>query len=458
MKHAEFLALCERAHTGVACKKSDFDMERVVEPVMDLVEQYDLGWDRRQLIPTDERLLQNIFDAAISLLEQSGVFNITTNRMMRLSREEIEQGVQNMKRSLVMGEGKDSVTLRVRSVEDAEPPVIWAGNPGCPTPERYFYENVLASAKEPVIDLLTCGSLADVDGFSVTPGSPSEVLAVRRELKLVRRALDAVGRPGMGLLTAQSAVTEVGDYAAVGESRMRGCDAHLIAIFNELAMDNGNLVRAANALDGGVRNASLACTMVGGLGGDAPGAAIVMVASMLAANLFGMADYHLCHPIHIRNVATTERSCLWVQAVVCQIFSTIAPGIVVCDIWPASGALTKELLYETAANSILVTVSGGHLEGVGAANGNSPNGTGLEVRLMGEVGKAVAAQGMTRGQANEIVLRLLERYEHIFAEKDGNPGVSFDKAYDLSSVEPVPAWRKLYEEVRCELIGMGVKL
>lgn len=458
MKHAEFLALCERAHIGIACKKSDFDMERVVEPVMDLVEQYDLGWDRRQLIPTDERLLQNIFGAAISLLEQSGVFNITTNRMMRLSREEIEQGVQNMKRSLVMGEGKDAVTLRVRSVEDAEPPVIWAGNPGCPTPERYFYENVLASAKEPVIDLLTCGSLADVDGFSVTPGSPSEVLAVRRELKLVRRALDAVGRPGMGLLTAQSAVTEVGDYAAVGESRMRGCDAHLIAIFNELAMDNGNLVRAANALDGGVRNASLACTMVGGLGGDAPGAAIVMVASMLAANLFGMADYHLCHPIHIRNVATTERSCLWVQAVVCQIFSTIAPGIVVCDIWPASGALTKELLYETAANAILVTVSGGHLEGVGAANGNSPNGTGLEVRLMGEVGKAVAAQGMTRGQANEIVLRLLERYEHIFAEKDGNPGVSFDKAYDLSSVEPVPAWRKLYEEVRCELIGMGVKL
>jgi methylamine--corrinoid protein Co-methyltransferase len=363
-----------------------------------------------------------------------------------------------MKRSLVMGEGKDAVTLRVRSVEDAEPPVIWAGNPGCPTPERFFFENVLASAKEPVVDLLTCGSLADVDGFAVTPGSPSEVLAVRRELKTVRRVLEAVGRPGMGLLTAQSAVTEVGDYAAVGESRMRKCDAHLIAIFNELAMDNGNLVRAANALDGGVRNASLACTMVGGLGGDAPGAAVVMVASMLAANLFGMADYHLCHPIHIRNVATTERSCLWVQAVVCQIFSTIVPGIVVCDIWPASGAMTKELLYETAANAILVTVAGGHLEGVGAANGNRPNGTGLEVRLMGEVGKAVAAQGMTRAEANAIVLRLLERYEHIFAEKDGNPGVAFDEAYDLTSVEPVPAWQRMYDEVRRELIELGVKL
>ncbi len=457
MKHAEFLALCERAHTGAACKKSDFDMEQVVEPVMDLVEEYDLDWDRQNLIPTDEQTLRNIFDAAVRLLEQSGIFNITTNRIMRLSREEIEEGIANMKQSLVMGEGKDAVALHVRKIEDTVPPVIWAGNPGCPTPERFFYENVLASAKEPVVDLLTCGSLADVEGFAVTPGSPSEVLAVRRELQTVRRVLDMVGRPGMGLLTAQSAVTEVGDYAAVGENRMRGCDAHLIAIFNELAMDNGNLVRAANALDGGVRNASLACTMVGGLGGDAPGAAVVMVASMLAANLFGIADYHLCHPIHIRNVATTERSCLWVQAVVCQIFSTIAPGIVVCDIWPASGAMTKELLYETAANAILVTVAGGHLEGVGAANGNRPNGTGLEVRLMGEVGKAVAAQGMKRAEANAIVLRLLERYEHIFAEKDGNPGVAFDEAYDLATVEPVHEWQKMYDEVRRELIELGVK-
>ena len=56
---------------------------------------------------------------------------------------------------------------------------------------------------------------------------------------------------------------------------------------------------------------------------------MVMTASILAANRICLADYHLCHPIHIKNVATTERSCLWLQAVLCQIFASVAPGIIV---------------------------------------------------------------------------------------------------------------------------------
>lgn len=458
MTRAEFLALYERGKTGRAMKKGDFDMDCIVENVMELVDQYELAWAKDAILPDEDAMLHRLYQAAVALLERTGVYNLSTGRVMPLSREEIERGARGMKTALTLGEGKDAVTLRVRRVMDETPPIIWAGNPGCPTPERFFYQNVLSAAKEPLTDLITCGSLADVDGHAVTPGSPSEVFAVRRELSYMRRALDAVGRPGMGMLTAQSAVSEVGDYAAVGEGRMRGCDAHLVTLFNELVMDNGNLLRAANAFDGGAFNASLACTMVGGLAGDAPGAAMVMAASMLAANLYGAADYHICHPIHIRNVATTERACLWVESVICQLFSRVAPAIVVCDVWPASGAMTKELLYETAANAIVVAVSGGHLEGVGAANGSRPNGTGLETRLMGEVGHAVARQRMTRSQANAIVQRLLARYEHVFAQKDGNPGVPFDAAYDLDTVEPVPAWQRMYDEVKSELVGMGIAL
>ncbi len=457
MTAKEFLALCARGQTGPQVSKDGFDLDYVVDGVRELVEEFGFSWNRNELIPTDPKLFTDMLEAAKRLIDKTGIYNMTTGRIMRLTREEIEQGIREMKTALVMGEGKDAYTLIARKIEDERPPAIWAGNPGCPTPERYYYENVLASAKEPVIDLLTCGSLADVDGFGVTPGSPAEVLAVRREMDYLRRALREVGRPGMGMLAAESAITEVGDYASIGETRMRPCDSHLVAIFNELVMDNGNLVRAANALDYGVRNASLACTMVGGLAGDAPGATMVMTASILAANRICLADYHLCHPIHIKNVATTERSCLWLQAVLCQVFASVAPGIIVCDLWPASGAMTKELLYETAANSIVVTVCGGHLEGIGAANGSRPNGTGLETRLMGEVGKAVARQRMTREQANEITLELLKRYEHIFAEKDGNPGVPFDEAYDLATVEPLPAWQNMYDEVKEELASMGVR-
>jgi len=229
-------------------------------------------------------------------------------------------------------------------------------------------------------------------------------------------------------------------------------------MFNEMIIDQGNLVRATAGVHYGIRNASLACTMVGGLGGDAPGATVLMIASMLAANLVCLADYHLCHPIHIHQVATSARSCLWLQSALCQAFAAQAPAIIVCDIWPKSGALTKELLYEVAANSIVVAVSGGHLEGVGATDGAAPNGTGLEVRLMGEVGKAVSRQGMGRGEANRIVLALLAKYEHIFDNPAGNPGKRFDLAYDMKTLEPVPEWDRMYREVRDELVALGVRL
>ena len=458
MDAKQFLDLYERGKTGEKVDKNDWDMDYIIDNVMDLVEEYDFDWDRENLIPEDDKLFEDMFKASRELLIRTGIYNMSTGRIMKLTPEEIDEGIRNMKTELTMGEGKDAFTLVARGVEDERPPAIWAGNPGCPTPERLYYPIVESVAKEPIIDLLTCGSLVDVDGYEVMNGEPSEVFAVRREMEYLHKALEKAGRPGMGLLAAESAVTETGDLSAVAERWLRPCDSHLVALFNELIMDNGNLVRAASSIDYGMKNASLACTMVGGLGGDAPGSCMIMIASIMAANQFAIADYHLCHPIHITDVATTARGCLWLQSVLCQTFAKQAPAIIVCDLWPSSGAMTKELLYEVAANSIVVTVSGGHLEGLGSANGRVPHGTGLECRLMGEVGKAVARSRMTRSQANEIVLKLLEKYEHVFGMEDGNAGKPFDEAYDMETIEPLPEWQKMYEEVREELCEMGLEL
>jgi methylamine--corrinoid protein Co-methyltransferase len=229
-------------------------------------------------------------------------------------------------------------------------------------------------------------------------------------------------------------------------------------MLNELVMDNRNIARAVNSLDYGMRNASLACVMVGGLGGDAPGSAVIQVASFIAANLVCLADYHLLHPIHIRHVATSTRSVMWVQSVVEQAFARNAPCIIVGDIYPKSGALTRELLYEVAANAIAITVSGGHLEGIGAADGAAPNATGLEARWMGEVGHAVARQGLDLQQANALVLKLLEKYEPVFDRPGGNPGVSFVQAYDLETLQPRPEWLQMYQEVKSELNQMGLAI
>jgi methylamine--corrinoid protein Co-methyltransferase len=456
-KTSAFLAFCERGYTGPRMDKDAWDVDRVVMTTRDKAAAHGLGWDRNVVIPEDDGLLSALFEASRDLLVETGVYNMTTGRVVELSRAEIDEGLSRMPQTLVMGEGADAYTLVARRVEDPRLPAVWAGNPGCPTPESLFLPIARSIVKEPVVDLLTCGSLVDVDGYGVRKGDPTEIMAVTRETHYLRMALEEAGRPGMGILGAESSTSEVGDFSAMRPDLLRRSDSHLVAMFNELIIDQSNLVRATAGLQYGIRNASLACTMVGGLGGDAPGSTLVMMASMMAANLVYAADYHLCHPIHVNNVATTDRGCLWLQSALCQAFAVKSPAIMVCDIWPKSGALTREILYEVAANSIVVAVSGGHLEGVGSADGRLPNGTGLEARLMGEVGKAVTRQGMTRGQANDLVLALLAKYEHVFTMPGGNPGRRFDAAYDMETIEPVPEWEGMYSEVKAELGKMGIR-
>jgi len=196
--------------------------------------------------------------------------------------------------------------------------------------------------------------------------------------------------------------------------------------------------------------------MVGGLGGGPAGAAVLQAAALMAANLVCLADYHLLHPIHLRYVATSTREVLWVQSVVSQAFARNAPCIMFADVYPKSGAGTDLVLYETAANALVATVSGAHLEGVGAADGMLPNCSGLEVRLMAEVGRSAAARGIDLAGANALALKLLALYEPVFSREGGYPGQRFDQVYDVESAQPTEGWRQVYGDVREKLQRMGV--
>lgn len=453
-----YLDILDRAKTGPQIKKNDWDLEHVVIPTKQIVRKYDLKWDKHSVIPTDPNLADRVFQAALDLAEETGVYCINTERAIKFTREELHQGLQAAPKSLQMGEGKDSRTLFARKICDPRPPLVWAGNPGVPTPEELFLPMVQSWMQEPIVDLVTCGSVTTIDGRPVETGTPSEIFAVRRELRLLREGLRRVGRPGMGLLAAQSAVSSLGDLAAGNTDYLRQVDSHLVAMFNELIIDLDNMNRAANSVEVGMRNASLATVMVGGLAGDAPGAAVVQAASFILANYVCRADYHLLHPIHIRHVATSTRGVMWMQGVVEQAFARNAPCIIVSDIYPKSGAGTQELLYEVAANAIAITLSGGHLEGVGAADGAVPNSSGLEARWMGEVGHAVAKQGLTLEVGEELIQQLLNRYEHVFSQENGNPGLRFDEVYDLKTLRPKQTWQSIYESVKAELNQLGLKV
>jgi methylamine---corrinoid protein Co-methyltransferase len=452
-----YLEILDRASSGPFITEDDWDLEKVATATARLVQKHKLQWNPEEIVTSDPALADAIFEAGLELAQELGCYSRSTERIIEFDPGELEEGLKRMPQSLVMGEGKDARTLFPRKVMDDRLPLVWAGNPGAPTPEALFKPTVIGWAQEPIVDLITCGTLTHIDGREIRTGNPLEIVATRRELQILRQALREVGRPGMGMLAAQSSVSELGDLAAAHPDYLRPCDSHLVPMLNEMKMDNRNIARAVNSLEYGMANASLVCVIVGGLGGDAPGSAVVNVASFILSNLTSLADYHLLHPIHMRHIATTTRATLWVENIVQQAFARNAPCIMVTDIYPKSGAMTREVLYETAANAIVIAVTGGHLEGCGSADGLLPNGTGLEARFMGEVGHAAVRQQLSLQEANALVLKLIEKYEHIFEMPEGNPGARFDQAYDLQTVRPVPEWQRLYDEVKTEVRGIGLE-
>jgi methylamine--corrinoid protein Co-methyltransferase len=448
--------IMDRARSGPYMTEEDWDLKKVAMTTRKLVRKYGLKWDQEQIITDDPALADAIFAAGLELAQSIGVYARSTERIIEFDHDELAEGLRRMPQTIIMGEGKDARTLYARRILDDRLPLIWAGTPGTPIPEELFLPSVMSWMQEPIVDLVTCGSLSHIDGRPVRTADPIEIMATRRELTYLRAGLARVGRPGMGMLAAQSAVSELGDIAVAHPDYLRRCDSHLIPMLNELKVDQRNIARVVNALEYGMVNANLVCVIVGGMGGDAPGSAVVNVASFILGNLVNQADYQLLHPIHMRHVATSTRAVLWVENIVQQAFARNAPCIMVTDIYPKSGALTREVLYETAANAIVIALTGGHLEGVGSADGNAPNSTGLEARFMGEVGHAATQQRLGLEEGNALVLRLLAKYEHVFDNPAGNPGARFDQAYDMATLTPVPEWQRMYEEVKADVRAMGL--
>jgi methylamine--corrinoid protein Co-methyltransferase len=450
--------ILDLSNSGDYLEEEAWDLEKVAATTRELVRKYAITWNPDILIPNDPKLIEILFTAGIELASRLGIYLRDTQRIVPYSMDEIWSGLEGMPGQLTMGEGKDACSLFSRKLMDTRPPLVWGGSPGTALPEQFFMEIETSYAQESLINMLSTGSLATIDGREVRTGTPLELLVTRRELTLLRHAIERVNRPGMGLMGAESSVSAFGDLAVANPKFLRSCDAHLIPMQNELKVDTTSLMKAANSIEYGMRNSSLPCVIVGGLGGDAPGSAILTIASLALSNLACLADFHSLHPIHIRQVATTTRSVLWVESVVCQAFASHAPCIMFGDIYPKSGALTRELLYEVAANAILVSVSGGHLKGPASADGLLPNCTGLEARWMAEVGEAVSRQQLDLVEANALVKKLLGKYEHVFIQPGGNPGEPFQQAYDVKNLQPKPAWFSMYEQVRQDVKALGLRI
>ena len=100
-----------------------------------------------------------IFDAALDLALELGVYNYSTGRVVKFTSDELLMGLRKAPQAVTLGEGKDARTLYARQVCDTRHPLAWAGTPGTPVPEHLFLPMAVSYAQEPLVDMMTCGTL-----------------------------------------------------------------------------------------------------------------------------------------------------------------------------------------------------------------------------------------------------------------------------------------------------------
>lgn len=446
--------IVRRSQTGPYIRERDFDLA-LARRIRKLTKEYGIKFDPNDLCPADNDIADRIYQAGMELFIEFGGFCMSTDRLIKFSREEVEDILATAPSAVTLGVGKDAVVMRHRGVEDPAIPIMHSGPTGLPTSERWAPFIEFSCAQEPLVDCLGSGSVSTYFGQEIVPGTPLEILGARRDASVLREAVRMAGRPGMHINDVAMPLSCAGKMAAFDPATgLRPSDAILVSQMVEMKTDYDQLSRVAHLYNVGQITVDLMTPLLGGIGGGAEGTAIVSVADHILGVVLYDADYHFFSLTHLTHVNNTGPMGLWVEAMVGQALARNTSLVCVNDIYCVSGTGAKELLYEAAAGAIITTVSGFNMQGCGTTGGfETDRVTGLEARFIAEVSRA--ALHLKRKEAGDLAREILTRYKDTISSP--NLGRPFNELYDVDKMEPNEEWLNMYYEVKEDLEGLGLK-
>jgi methylamine--corrinoid protein Co-methyltransferase len=450
------LEILHRAETGPIIEELDFESKLITATVKQLINKYEIKFDKNVIVPSDDDLADRIFQAGMELAVEVGMFCQDTNRRITWSETEYMEGLRSCPGNAIMGTGNDTVEIKARRPESESPPTVIGGPFGVPVPEDMFVPIMLSYAQEPLIDVIENPTIERVYGHPIKADSPWEVIAGWREAELSFETINRAGRPGMPIGCIEISPTALAQISAASWGGIRPSDWHHVSAPSEFKTNYDLLSKVAHIVRIGAHMEAYLNIIYGGYFGGAEGVVIGLAAGMIVVNQNYMGttiSVSSAHPF-LHSDATPES--LWAQSLAFQAISRNSKMLTASLSKPAAGPGTKTLLYENAAFIISSVASGLTVPqaSMTATGTNSCHCSGLEARFGAEV--AHAAAGMSRDQANEIVKKLLATYLDDLATKPiGKP---FQEVYDLKTLKPTPEWLGIYQEVKDELVQMGLPL
>ncbi len=451
-----FLDVYERALKGPVMSEKEFDMRVFIPRLREVVKAHGIRYDEKNPVPSDDGKADNLFNAAADFLNQVGVYCIDTNRVMEFTGEDVLRAVREAPGVCHAGEGKDAKVFGMRGPDDPKTPWLHVGSGIVSSAEEYATNIVEGYASIAEVDSVNIPALASIRGIPVTAGAPTEFYATIRGLRIGLEALRRAGRPGLPIMnhhpTPAVAVTNIA--ASAPQFGCRPTDGWLCGTIAEMKVSHDTLNKVAYLHAWGANVGAETGPMLGGFSGGPEGFAVLCTAYLLMGQLVHKGDYHLNFPFHFRHTCSSTRDVIWGVSMAIQATSRNIPVPTIWAPYCAAGPNTDMYFYETAAILLAWTTSGApsvmspHPAKAVKIDGITP----MEARFAVEMG--IAAAKLDRKVANDLVVRLLEKYE---SQIDAAPeGSTYPECYDATTGKPRDDYVRRYSEIKEELAGMGI--
>jgi methylamine---corrinoid protein Co-methyltransferase len=438
-----------RAVKGPVMKADDFDLDFAFK-VRDLVAEYDIKYDAQQLV-VDDRTADAVFRAAVDLLADIGLYHMSTERVVKYTKEEVEEVARDSQQNpacVTLGKQPDRMTLRYRKGGDAWAPTNYAGPAGVAARE-WFIPYVQSFAQEACVKGIgICPGLARLDDIDPKAGTLTEVHVALWEQEALREALKRAGRLNMNLGLLCTASTPSGTMAVMEAGYRNAYNTQIgIHVMPEQKLDWSRFLLTQYCEIKGIEPWQSSMSCLGGLCRDGAEVAVTMVANALGQMSYAHGSTVSYFPSHLDGTWATRDS-HWAFSAAARASERhlgVAVGTSISG--DVKAWRTPLTLWQSAG--VVVTAVPSSLSYAWIAGH-----TGLEARLIDQMMRACT--GLSANQANDLAQKIMQRVDELLPTV--TKPVPFPDAYTLDTVNPKPQYEAGLLKVMEELARLGMPL
>lgn len=437
----------ERVTRGRVMQADDFDLEFAFK-VRELIDKYGIKYDPEQLV-VDDATADAVFDAAVELLTEIGLYMMSTQRVVKYEEAEIRQIAresQELPTSVSLGRGDDRMTLRYRRSTDAWAPCCYAGAPGVESTECFVPYVQSFIQEECVAGIGIAPGVVALGKIEPKAGTLSEVHVALWEQEALLEAARRAGRPKISLGLLCTASTPSATMAVMQPGLRDASNTQIgVHIMPEQKLSWNPLLLSQYCQLWGIEPWQSSMSCIGGMCRDGAEVAVTMVANALGQMSYAKGSTMSYFASHLDGSWAT-RPAQWAFSAASRASERhmgLAVGTSISGITPAWR--TPLTLWQAAAVAVVSTASGMSYAWIAGH-------TGLEARLIDEIMRVAA--GRSADWANDMTQKIMLKVDELLPSVDRM--LPFDQAYDLETVQPKPEYEASMLGVRDELAELGM--